>query len=83
MTGKFKRYDGKMHGIEPTLLNTATAEQIDQYQMKIYELMKQTFPKATGYTADCHEVVDGGGEIVDVHTRFFIDGMDKQREEDK
>ena len=74
MTKQFERYNGKMHGIEPTLLNKTSAEQIDDYQMKIYELMKQVFPKATGYDAVCHEVTDANGEVVDVHTGFFMDG---------
>ncbi len=60
-----------MHNLEPTLLNRTVAEQIDDYQMKIYELMKQAHPQMVGYTADCHECLTDEGEL-DVHTRFFM-----------
>ena len=70
---KPKRCNGKMHNIEPTLLNRAVAEQIDDYQMKIYELMKHTYPQMVGYTADCHEITDDKGEVTDIHTSFFMD----------
>lgn len=70
---KFKRCNGKMYNIEPTLQNRAVAEQIDDYQMKIYELMKHACPQMVGYTADCHEITDDKGEVIDIHTRFFMD----------
>lgn len=70
---KFERCNGKMHNIEPTLQNRAVAEQIDDYQMKIYELMKHAYPQMVGYTADCREITNDKGEIIDIHTRFFMD----------
>lgn len=62
---------GEMHNIEPTLLNRTVAEQIDDYMMKIYELMKHAHPQAVGYIADCHECLTEDGEP-DIHTRFFM-----------
>lgn len=70
---KLKRCNSKMYNIEPTLQNRAVAEQIDDYQMKIYELMKHAYPQMVGYTADCHEITDDEGEVIDIHTRFFMD----------
>lgn len=66
-----ERYGGKLHNIEPTLQNRTVAEQIDDYQMKIYELMKHAYPQVIGYTAECHECLTKNGEF-DVHTRFFM-----------
>lgn len=62
---------GEMHNIEPTLLNRTVAEQIDDYQMKIYELMKHTHPQMIGYTAYCHECLTESGEQ-DIYTSFFM-----------
>ena len=62
---------GEIHNIESTLLNRTVAEQIDDYQMKIYELMKHAHPQMVGYTADCHECLTEDGEQ-DIHTRFFM-----------
>lgn len=62
---------GEIYNIEPTLLNGTVAEQIDDYQMKIYELMKHAYPQMEGYTADCHECLTEDGEP-DIHTRFFM-----------
>lgn len=70
---ELKRYNSKMHNIEPTLQNRAVAEQIDDYQIKIYELMKYAYPQMVGYTADCYEITDDEGEVIDIHTRFFMD----------
>lgn len=67
----YERHNGKMYNIEPDLLNRTVAEQIDDYQMKIYELMKQVYPQMVGYTADCHERLTEEGEP-NVHTRFFM-----------
>ena len=68
---KWERCNGEMHNIEPTLLNRTVAEQIDDYQMKIYELMKHAHPQMIGYTAECHECLTVNGEP-DIHTRFFM-----------
>lgn len=68
---KWEKSKKIMHNLEPTLLNRTVAEQIDDYQMKIYELMKQAHPQMVGYTADCHECLTDGGEP-DIHTRFFM-----------
>lgn len=62
---------GELHNIEPTLLNRTVAEQIDEYLMKIYELMKHTYPQMVGYTADCHECLTENGEP-NIHTGFFM-----------
>ena len=67
----YERYNGQMHNLEPTLLNRTVAEQIDDYQMKIYELMKQVHPQMTGYTAYCYECLTKEGEPY-IHTRFFM-----------
>lgn len=75
---KFERTNGQMYNIEPNLLNRTVAEQIDDYQMKIYELMKSVHPQMTGYTAVCHECLMDDGEF-DVHTRFF---MHRSKEEE-
>lgn len=75
---ELERYGGKLHNIEPTLQNRTVAEQIDDYQMKIYALMKYAHPQMVGYTAECHEITDDEGEIIDIYTRFFMDKGDKQ-----
>ena len=49
-----------MYNLEPTLVNRTAAEQIDDYQMKIYEIVKEVFPDAIGYSAECSEGVGGG-----------------------
>lgn len=67
----YERHNGQMHNIEPTLLNRTVAEQIDDYQMKIYELMKHAYPQMVGYTADCHECLTENGEL-DIRTSFFM-----------
>lgn len=56
-----------MHNLEPTLVNRTAAEQIDDYQMKIYEIVKEVFPDAIGYFAECSEGEDGN-----VKTSFRI-----------
>ena len=68
----FERYNGQIHNIGPTLLNRTVAEQIDDYQMKIYELMKSAHPNMVGYTAVCHECIDANGDF-DVHTQLYMD----------
>lgn len=68
---EFERYGGKLHNIEPTLQNRTVAEQIDDYQMKIYGLMKHAYPQMVGYTAECHECTDDNGDL-DIHTKFFM-----------
>lgn len=70
---EFERYGGKLYNIEPTLQNRTVAEQIDDYQMRIYKLMKHTYPQVVGYTAECHEITDDKGEVIEVRTRFFMD----------
>lgn len=67
----YERRNGQMHNIEPTLLNRTAAEQIDDYQMKIYELMKHAYPQMVGYTAYCHECLTEEGES-DIRTSFFM-----------
>lgn len=67
----YERHKGQMYNIEPSLLNRTMAEQIDDYQMKIYELMKQVYPQMTGYSAYCHECLTEEGES-DVRTSFFM-----------
>lgn len=56
-----------MHNLEPTLVNRTAAEQIDDYQMKIYEIVKEVFPDAIGYFAECSEGADGN-----VKTNFRV-----------
>jgi len=68
---KLERCNGQMHNIEPTLLNRAMAEQIDDYQMRIYELMKQVYPNMVGYRAICYETLTEDGEL-DVKTEFYM-----------
>ena len=68
---KFERYNGQLHNIEPTLQKKTVVEQIDDYQMKIYELMKYAHPQMVGYTAECHECLTDNGEF-DIHTKFFM-----------
>lgn len=36
------------------------------------------YPQMVGYTADCHEITDDKGEVIDVHTRFFMDKGGKE-----
>lgn len=67
----YERHNGKMYNIEPSLLNRTVAEQIDDYQMKIYELMKHAYPQMVGYTAYCHECLTEEGES-DIRTSFFM-----------
>lgn len=67
----YKRTDGIMHNLEPTLLNRTLAEQIDDYQMKIYELVKSAFPDRTGYIAYCYEEQTEDGET-HVKTTFKL-----------
>lgn len=66
-----ERYKGQMYNIEPNLLNRTVAEQIDDYQMKIYELMKHAYPQMIGYSAYCHERLTEEGEP-DIRTSFFM-----------
>lgn len=68
---KLERCGGKLYNIKPTLQNRTVAEQIDDYQMKIYELMKHVYPQMVGYTAECHERIDDNGDL-DIHTKFFM-----------
>lgn len=68
---EYERTNGQMHNIEPNLLNRTIAEQIDDYQMKIYELMKHAHPQMVGYTAECHECLTENGEF-DIHTKFYM-----------
>ena len=56
-----------MYNLEPTLVNRTAAEQIDDYQMKIYEIVKEVFPDAIGYFAECSEGADGN-----VKTNFRV-----------
>ena len=75
---KYKRIKAEIHNIEPTNLTKTVAEMIDDYQMKIYELMKHAYPEMIGYTADCHEHVLENGDL-DIHTQFY---MKRQEEEE-
>lgn len=75
---KYERTNGEMHNIEPTTLTKTVAEMIDDYQMKIYELMKHAYPDMVGYTADCHECQTEDGQF-DVHTRFFMHRPEEER----
>lgn len=52
---RWERSKKIMHNLEPTLVNRTAAEQIDDYQMKIYEVVKEVFPDAIGYSAQCAE----------------------------
>lgn len=52
---KWERSKKIMHNLEPTLVNRTAAEQIDDYLMKIYEIVKGVFPDAIGYSAKCAE----------------------------
>lgn len=74
---KYERINGEMHNIEPTTLTKTVAEMIDDYQMKIYELMKHAYLKMIGYTADCHECKTEDGQF-DVHTRFFMQRSEEE-----
>ena len=69
---KYERTNGEMNNIEPTNLTKTVAEMIDDYQMKIYELMKHTYPEMIGYTACCHEHVLENGDL-DIHTQFYME----------
>lgn len=77
---KYERTSGEMHNIELNNLTKTTAEMIDDYQMKIYEIMKHTYPDIIGYTADCHECQTEDGQF-DVHTRFFMHRPEDYQEE--
>ena len=74
---KYERINGEMHNIEPTNLTKTVAEMIDDYQMKIYELMKHAYPEMIGYTADCHEHVLENGEL-DIHTQFYMERQEEK-----
>lgn len=65
--GNWERSKKVMHNLEPTLVNRTAAEQIDDYQMKIYEIVKEVFPDAIGYSAECSEGADGN-----VKTNFRV-----------
>lgn len=52
---KWERNKKIMHNLEPTLVNRTAAEQIDDYQMRIYEIVKEVFSDAIGYSAKCSE----------------------------
>lgn len=52
---RWERSKKIMHNLEPTLVNRTAAEQIDDYQMKIYEVVKEVFPDTKGYSAQCTE----------------------------
>lgn len=69
---KYERTNGEMHNIEPTTLTKTVAEMIDDYQKKIYELMKHAYPEMVGYMACCHEHVLENGDL-DIHTQFYME----------
>lgn len=79
---KFERYNGKIHNIEPTLLDRTVAEQIDNYQMKIYELIKHTYPEMIGYKAACYETLTNEGEL-DIKTQFYMTRPENPRRLEK
>lgn len=76
---KYGRTNGEMHNIEPTDLTKTAAEMIDDYQMKIYELMKHVYPEMIGYTACCHEQVLENGDL-DIHTKFYMERPEEENE---
>ena len=51
--------------------NETIGKTIDDYQRKIYELIKHSYPEMVGYTADCHEYKTEDGQV-DVHTALFM-----------
>ena len=77
---RFEHAEGKLRNMENNLLNRTVAEQIDDYQMRIYELAKHAHPEILGYTADCHECVTDDGEF-DIHTQFFMHRPEEKGEE--
>lgn len=64
---EYERSKKVMYNLEPTLVNRTAAEQIDDYQMKIYEIVKEVFPDAIGYFAECSESAEGN-----VKTNFRV-----------
>lgn len=73
----YERTDKIMHNLDPTLLNRTLAEQIDDYQMKIYELVKSAFPDRVGYIAYCYEEQAEDG---DTHVKTTFKLLRKEEE---
>lgn len=65
----YERTSGELHNLEPSNLNKTVAEMIDDHLMRIYDLMKHTYPEMVGYTACCHENVLENGDL-DIVTNF-------------
>ena len=63
---KLVRTEGTIRGLEDNLKNRTFLEQVDDYQMKIYRLMKAVYPEMTGYEASAIEQE----QCEDVVTRF-------------
>lgn len=67
MSERFIRDGGTLYNMENNFANRALAEQMDDHQMAMYELLKTMFPEAIGYEAIAHEAEDGR-----VTTKFNI-----------
>lgn len=74
--------NGKLRNIDDNLFNRAAMEQIDEYQMKIYEIMKHAFPEMVGYEAVCYEMLTDDGEL-DIKTEFYMARPKEDNDESK
>lgn len=77
MSERFIRNCGTLYNMENNFVNRSFAEQMDDHQMAMYELLKTMFPEAIGYEAIAHEADDGG-----VTTKFNI-LMEKEEKGEK
>ena len=79
---KLVRAGGNISEKHDTLLGRALAEQVDDYLMKIYRLVKAAYPEKIGFDAQVVETVDENGED-DVIARFWFlsDSLDVEEED--
>lgn len=66
-----------------TLMGRALAEQVDDYLMKIYRMVKAAYPNKIGFDAQVVETIDENGED-DVVARFWFlsDSLDVEGEDE-
>lgn len=70
--------DPKFFGLQPTLINKSVAEQVNDYTMRIYKLIKQTYPWAKGYKASCLEEMGKDG-FLHINSNFRIAELPEER----
>lgn len=80
---KLIRAGGHISDKHDTLVGRVLAEQVDDYLMKVYRMVKAAYPDKIGFDAQVVETVDENGED-DVVARFWFlsDNLDVEEGED-